>query len=111
MPAIATSTDTFTVQPFATVPVDGDAADLLERVGAALDNDPRALGPAVAYDYERQRVDAIFQLQDEAHVGLDRELAAAGAYEIFDVALATAGITARTSGLSIVEGDDPDLLP
>ena len=124
MHAIATRTDTYTVQPFAKIPVDGDAGDLLDRILSALERDPRALGPVVGYDYERQRVDAIFQVQDEVGVGLDAVLAAVGACAIFDDALKHAGLTegaewisrtigadVRTIGVSIVEGDDPDQLP
>jgi hypothetical protein len=101
----------FTVQPFADVPIDGDASDLLNAVGAALDADPRALGPVVAYDYDCGRIDAIFQVQDEPAVGLDSALASVGASDIFDAALEQAGLAVRTSGVSVVEGADPDLLP
>lgn len=103
--------DIFTVRTAANVPVEGDAADLLDGVLSALERDPRAIAPVCGYDYDRQEVDAIFQVQDDASVGLDRELAAAGAYEIFDEALTAAGFDAHTSALSIVEGDDADLLP
>jgi hypothetical protein len=111
MPTIATSTDTFTVQPFATVPVNGNAADLIDAVLSALESEPRALDPVVFYDYDRQRIDATFQVQDDHGVGLDHELAAAGAAAIFDAALIAVGVEARTAGIALVEGDDADQLP
>lgn len=103
---------TFTVAPFATVDLDHEQdGDTLSALLDALQAEPRAIAPVVAYNTERKRLDAIFQVEDEAEVGLDRRLAAAGAYEIFDAALARAGVDAYTEGLAIVEGDDPDLLP
>ena len=119
MPAIATRTDTFTVQPFATFPVDGDAAALLNAIGEALEQDARAHGPVVAYDYDRHRVDAIFQVELPVEYDGVGALplrwtithASEFARSIFDRALLAAGIPAHTAGISVVEGDDPDLLP
>jgi hypothetical protein len=115
MPAIATSTATFTVRPFVKVVPVGtdDAAELIERVATALDGDPRAIAPAVGYDYTLQRLDAIFQVEVE-HVdaGDPRSEAVTLTLDIFDCALRTAGFPpCRTDGWSIVDGDDPDLLP
>lgn len=104
--------DTFTVRTAANIPVDGDAADLLDGVLSALELDPRAIAPVCGYDYDRQEIDAIFQVQDDASVGLDRDLAASAAAQIFDRALIEgAGVAKKTFDLAIVEGDDPDLLP
>jgi hypothetical protein len=103
---------TFTVAPFATIDLGhDDDGDALSSLLSALQDEPRAIAPVVAYDTERKRVDAIFQVEDDEPTGLDRQLAAAGAYEIFDAALAHAGLDTHTEGLAIVEGDDPDLLP
>lgn len=105
-----------TVRPFAIVPVDGDAAELLNRLSEALEHDGRAIAPALGYDYEKARVDAIFQVDPD-----DRSMADIGetsltvatheAQEIFDSALERSGLAARTAGVAVVDGDDPDLLP
>lgn len=99
----------FSVRPFARVPVNDDAADLLDAVGEALDRDPRALGLALGYDYDRQRVDAIFQVVPTPTRSIVDAVVVAAA--VFDAALARAGVEARTSGVAVVEGDDPDELP
>jgi hypothetical protein len=104
--------DVFTVRLSAPVRVEGDAAgDLMDAVLSALERDPRAHAPVCGYDYATGELDAIFQVQDDAGVGLDQELAASGAARIFDAALISAGIAVLgTMKLAIVEGDDPDLL-
>jgi hypothetical protein len=107
-----TETTTFTVCPFADIDLDHETdGSTIDALLTALERDPRAIAPAVGYDHVTHRVDAIFQVQDDVTTGLDRQLASAGAFEIFDAALAAAGLDVRTVGLSIVEGDDPDLLP
>lgn len=102
-------TTTFTVRPFATVSVDGDAADLLDAVLSALEDDSRALSPACGYDHEKQQISAIFQV--ELALGSQVEDGAQRAHKLFDLALEHAGVSARTSGIAVVEGDDPDQLP
>lgn len=99
----------FSVQPFATVPVDGDAADLLDRVADALESDPRAIGAVVGYDYDSHRVGAIFQVDVGSLDGPDAATRIAVA--TFDKALTRAGIDTRCAGCAVVEGDDPDQLP
>lgn len=100
----------YSVRPFATVPVDGDAADLLNAVGDALQADPRALGPVVGYDYERHQVDAIFQVDVTDERGLVG--ATAIARGTFNKALYRAGYGHdRTTAVTVVEGADPDQLP
>lgn len=122
MHAIATSTDTYTVQPFAIVPVDGDAAGLLNAIQDALTEDGRALGAVVGYDYERQEVDAIFQIEIDRHAfpttklgGATIEDATHFGFDVFLTALRRAGVDISTPEddcrIKVMLGDDPDLLP
>lgn len=111
MPTVMTE---FTVRPFAAVTVADDAADLLNAIGGALDEDPRALGPVVGYDYETGRVAATFQVdlvQERDVLGSNLTSATDEARRAFDRALEFAGVDARTAGVAVVEGDDPELLP
>ena len=110
-----TATTTFTVQPFAIVPIDGDPGDLLDRVLDALELDPLALGAVCGYEQDTGRVDAIFQVELPDVYGASAggiERASGEAAAIFDRALRRARIVdAHTAGVSVVHGDDPDLLP
>lgn len=101
----------FSCRPAATVPVDGDAADLLDAVLDALEDDPRAIAPAVGYDYDTGQLSATFQIEIFPVPTPGIAEATAAASDILDDALAAAGVTARTSGAAVVEGDDPDQLP
>ena len=97
-----TATQTFTVRPFATVPVEGNAADLLDTVLSQLEQDARAIAPSCFYDYDTQQISAVFQVEVDPLLG--RQLAAAMAFQVFDEVV-------HCGGLAIVEGDDADLLP
>jgi hypothetical protein len=97
----------FSARPFANVPVDNDAADLLDAVMTELERDPRAIAPVVGYDYDLQRIDAIFQV-DVDHGLTD---AADVASSAFDRALNAAEAPVSLVGVSVVEGIDPDQLP
>jgi hypothetical protein len=100
----------FTVQPAACAPVQGDAGPLLDRVLGALEQDERAIAPVCGYDYDTGRVECTFQVElDERPAGLPS--ATEEARRIFESALHIAGAYVATSAISIVEGDDPDLLP
>jgi hypothetical protein len=108
-----TSTETFTVRAFAAIEVAESAADLIDRILSAIEEDPRALAPVVDYDYDKQQVSALFQIEVESSAFAFRRAQAAthDAISLFDAAIARCGIDAVLGGLSIVEGDDPDLLP
>ena len=97
----------YTAAPYALVPVENDAGDLLYAVAEALGADERAAAPVTGYDYERQIVDAIFQVS----IGVPDLVAAARiACGIFDHALHASGMSASTLGLSIVAGNNPEML-
>lgn len=112
-----TRTTTFTVQPWATILMDEDT---MVALADALEADERALGAVVGYDPERARVDATFQVELEP-VTVTKPMPSSTwdllgspaqvAREIFDSALEQAGCSERTTGVSVVEGDDPDQLP
>jgi hypothetical protein len=98
----------FSCQPWAAVPLDGDAASLLDVVLEALARDPRVLGPTVGYDYDTGRVSAIFQVEVRDQSEADAHALAGG---ILARALEAAGVDHGARGVSIVVGDDPDQLP
>lgn len=103
----------YSCRPWAPLQLDGHA-DAMDRILDALEADPRALGPVVGYDDDTGRVGAIFQVEVAEYDGDrpdTRTAAARLAGEVFDAALAAAGLEQRTRGLAIVEGDDPDQLP
>ena len=79
-------------------------ADTLDKILDELESDPRAHGPAVAFDRERSVVDATFQV-DAADTSEAMHLGA----QIFDQALAAAGLAAVTDGGQVVRGG-PDRL-
>lgn len=103
MPLMATE---FSVQPFAIATADTDAID---AILTSLEAHPRVIAPAVGFDHENDRVDAIFQVElaDRA----EPHLAVRVATHAFDDALHAAGLDVRTEGVAVVHGSDPDLLP
>jgi hypothetical protein len=109
-----TKTDYFSCLPWTRLELDGHAA-AMDKILTALEADPRAIGPVVGFDDGTLRVDALFQVSTgDADVRIEPATAADAAklaIEIFDAALVAAGLEQRTTGLTIVEGDDPDLLP
>jgi hypothetical protein len=110
MPTITTTRTTYTVRAAAHAPVKGDAGPLLDRVLEALEQDERAIAPVCGYDYDTGRVDATFQLE-LASPGRGLVSGTEEARRIFDAALHIAHVFVATSAISIVPGDDPDLLP
>jgi hypothetical protein len=91
---------TFTAEPFATVRVDGDAADLIDDVLSALERDDRVIAPALSYDYEKQQIEATFQVEPDDE---SAETAARLASAAFNDALAAAHADAISFGVSIVD--------
>ena len=103
--ATAASTLEFSVHPWTTLDSDTDAEAVLDSVLDALEADPHALGPALGYDDVTRCVSATFQVEAP-----NLATAAVVATETFDAALANA-TDRRTTGLSVVEGGDPERLP
>lgn len=105
------ATNTFTARPWAIVTID-DSGDVIDAVLDALTRDPRVTGPVVGYDADTRELDAIFQVDLEAIAGFEPVGSAASfAATMFAQALRHARIEPERSGVSIVEGDDPDQLP
>jgi hypothetical protein len=109
---MATTTATYSVRPWARIDLDRETdGATLDALLTALERDDRALGPVAGYDVDEHTLDAIFQVV--VHEGLLNSLDSATimARHVFDDALKASGLEAHTSGISIVEGDDPDQLP
>lgn len=109
MSILATRTIEYSCRPWAHVDISDDAA--IGRLLDALEADERAIGVGGVAIEEDGRVSSTFQVEAAAGDPRRTGTAARIATEIFDEALAAAGLEQRTAGLAIVEGDDPDLLP
>ncbi len=113
MTEIRSRTATCSVRPAIRVPLDPDqdAGPLMEAIGDALEKDPRAIGAGgVGCDYDHAQLEATFQVALEPGPFL-LERASQRALNIATDAIAAAGVDGHVTGVAVVEGDDPDLLP
>lgn len=107
----------FTVRPWTSVDLEHDKdGQTLGWVLAALTGDDEVIAPVCGYNPETLELDALFQVRVHLREYLVNEMepldmAAFFARRSFDEALARAGVDASTTGMSIVEGDDPERLP
>lgn len=110
MPLMTVKTIEYSCRPWAVIDVDRHA-DAMDRILDALETDERALGAGgVGFNDKTGEVSSVFQVE-VADGGRGRDRATAAAQQIFDDALRAAGLEQRTAGVSVVRGDDPDLLP
>ena len=103
-------TTMYTVRPAAQILVDGGPGALLDQVLKALEDDERAIAPVCGYDYDTGRIDSTFRIELTDGPGDNIAAATAVACSIFEDALVRSRLFQVTEAVTVVAGDDPDLL-
>lgn len=100
----------YTVRAAAQILIDGGPGLLLDQVLDALEADERAIAPVCGYDSESGRIDSTFQIELELGPENNLGAAAARACSIFEDAFIRCRLFQATEAITVVTGDNPDLL-